>query len=58
MFYFFPKVFFKFRPPPKSMEVICGVALQRVCKQLLGACVRFLCKKASGTAAEPLKILS
>ena len=46
------------RPPPNSMEVICAATLQRVCKQFFGACVRFLCRKASGNAVEPLKILS
>ena len=43
---------------PNSMEVICAATLQRVCKQFFGACVRFLGRKASGNAVEPLKILS
>ena len=66
MFFVFPFSFFFMcflflggaRPPPNSMEVICAATLQRVCKQFFGACVRFLCRKASGNAVEPLKILS
>ena len=30
--FFFFFCFFGFRPPPKSVEVICGATLQRVCK--------------------------